>query len=150
MFSDRGFTLIETLVAGTIGTILVLALGLLGEDLSRRRISADSSSAATTIAEHTMEQLLAVSTPATDSRLSAGLHGPCASPPCLVGPAGGTASSSVTLNGPFRLQWNVADNTPTSTGLVDPDSSTKKITVTVTHVTNRYARAELQTYTQYK
>src|ERR1041384_6473303 len=57
--SRSGFTLIETAVAGLVGLILVLALGLLGKNLVRQRISADSNSAAIDLAEEVMEKLKA-------------------------------------------------------------------------------------------
>lgn len=149
MSSERGFTLLEVMAAALIGVVVVLGVGLLGENLSRRRVSADSISAAVGIADHTLEQLVALTDPGTDALLTAGTHGPCASPPCLVGTSGGVDASTVTLNGPYLLEWTVVDNATSETPLVDPDGSSKKVTVTVTHARNTSVRAQLETYIAY-
>jgi len=144
MSSDRGFTLIEVLVAMVIGASMVLAVGLSSETLVRRRSANASISAATSLAERQMEQLLAKQSPASDADLTAGIHGPnpCASPPCKIDETG-----AATLNGPYLMQWTVVDNSNSSgKPLLDPSGSTKQITTTVTHVTNPYARATLVTY----
>ncbi|MGH7899032.1 MAG: type IV pilus modification PilV family protein, partial [Candidatus Binatia bacterium] len=106
MYNDRGFTLIEVGVAALVGVILVLSVGLLTQNLVHQRSSADSNSAAMTLAEQTLERLRALPAPATDADLTPGLHGPCLTPPCLVDVTG-TAS----LIGPYQLQWMIVDNT---------------------------------------
>jgi len=151
MCSERGFTLLEVLIAALIGLVLVLGVGLLGESLERRRASTDSSSAAMTLAERQMEQLLALASPASASNLTAGTHGPgtpCTSPPCKITATGDTN----TLTGPYLMQWTVVDNAASGTALIDPTSpsSTKKITVLVTHVSNPFIHATLQTYYKYR
>jgi Tfp pilus assembly protein PilE len=142
MYSERGFTLIEVAVGALIGVMVVVSIGVLTQNLVHQRTSADSNSAAMTIAEGTLEQLEALQNPTTSASLTVGAHGPCVAPPCLVDVTG--ASS---LNGPYRLQWVVVDNTNSSTSpLVSPSNNSKQITVTVTHVSNPYVRANLVTY----
>lgn len=142
MSSERGFTLVEVGVGALLGVILVLSVGTLTQNLVHQRSSADSNSAAMSIAEQTLEQLRALANPATDANLTAGAHGPCVTPPCLVDVTG-TSS----LSGPYRLQWVVVDNTSASTSpLVSPSNNSKQITVTVTHASNPYVRASLVTY----
>ena len=55
MFSNGGFTLIEVLVGAVIGALLVVAVGVLGQNVVHQRISADSNSAAMSIAEKKVE-----------------------------------------------------------------------------------------------
>lgn len=147
MFSERGFTLLEVLIAAAIGVVLVLGVGVLQEGLVHRRASSNSISAATSLAERQMEQLLATANPGTASDLTAGTHGPnaCASPPCKIDESGDS-----TVNGPYLMQWTVVDNNASSTKFVDSSSSTKHITVTVTHVSNPHAQATLVTNYKYK
>ncbi len=149
MCSERGFTLIEVAAATLIGVVVVLGVGLLSENLVRRRASADSTSAASALAERQMEQLLSKQSPGTSADLTAGTHGPgtsCATPPCKITETGDTN----TLTGPYLMQWTVQDNASSGTPLVDPTASTKTITMTVTHVSNPCTRATLQTYYKYK
>jgi hypothetical protein len=146
--NERGFSLIEVAVSGLVGVVLVLGIGLLTENVVHQRASVDSVSASATLAERQMEQLLSKQYPATDADLTAGTHGPgsCASPPCKVDQTGAPS-----LNGPYLMQWVVVNNSSTGTSpLVDPTASSKKITVTVTHVSNPFALATLQTYYKYK
>ncbi len=148
MFNERGFTLIEVLVAGAIGLVMVLGLGILQESLVRRRAATGAISTATALAERQLEQLLASPDPTTAADLTAGLHGPngCASPPCKIDETG-----AATINGPFKMQWTVIDDDETGTKpLFDPSRSTKQITVNVTHMSDPYARATLVTRTKYK
>ncbi len=58
MFSSKGFTLIEAVVAMLIGAFVVIAVGGLTERLIHHRITTDSNSAAMSLAEHRMETLL--------------------------------------------------------------------------------------------
>jgi hypothetical protein len=148
VYDERGFTLIEVGVAALVGLVLVLGVGLLTENLVHRRASVDSISASLTLAERQMEQLLSKQYPASDAELTAGTHGPgsCVSPPCKVDHTGAPS-----LNGPYLMQWVVVDNSgATNSPLVDPTMSTKKITVTVTHVNDPSALATLQTYYKYE
>ena len=137
----RGFTLIEVVVAVAVGLTTVMGVGLLSENLIRRRVAADSESAAAGLAELEMEKLLALANPSTASDLTAGTHGPS-----NVGVDG-----TSTLNGPYVLQWIVVDNATSGTQLIDPNTASvsKTITVQVTHVSNSYVRASLQTYYKY-
>ncbi|MBI2962773.1 MAG: prepilin-type N-terminal cleavage/methylation domain-containing protein [Deltaproteobacteria bacterium] len=149
MCSERGFTLIEVAAAALIGTVLVLGVGLLSENLVRRRAAADSSSAAAALAERQMELLLAEQNPGTSPELTAGTHGPgasCVSPPCKITETGDTS----TLIGPYLMQWTVVDDSSAATPLIDPSASTKTITVTVTHTSNPFTRATLQTHYKYR
>ena len=77
---ERGFTLIELLVAAVIGVIMVLALGTLGLNSFHQRITADSLSAAATLAERQIERLKALPNPATNALLTAGTHTAAGSP----------------------------------------------------------------------
>ena len=142
---QHGFSLVEAATATLVGLQLVLGIGLLSQRLIHKRVSADSRSAALSLAEREMEQILALPNPDTNASLTAGTHGPCGSPPCLV-----AVDGSSTLNGPYLLQWTVVDNGASGTPLVDSTASSKKITVSLTHVTDANARATLQTYYKYK
>jgi len=148
MCNERGFTLVEVLVAASIGLVMVLGLGMLQESLVRRRAATSAINGATSLAEQQLEQLLADPNPETSASLTAGLHGPngCASPPCKVDETGAS-----TINGPFRMQWTVIDDDNSGTKpLYDPSSSSKQITVNVTHVSDPYARATLVTRIKFK
>ena len=148
MFNDRGVTLIEVLVAAAIGLVMVLGLGVLQESLVRRRAATGAISTATALAERQLEQLLASPDLETAADLTAGLHGPngCTSPPCKIDETG-----AATINGPFRMQWTVVDGDASgTTPLYDPSQTTKQITMSVTHVSDPYARATLVTRTKYK
>ena len=140
---EAGFLLIEVVVATLIAVVVVIAIGLLSENLARRRASADSLSAAVSLAEGQMEQLLALPNPAAN--LPAGAHGPCGTPPCPVDVSGVSNPS-----GPYLLQWIVIDNSSSGTPLVDSTASSKKLTVTVSHQSDPYANVNLQTYYDYK
>ena len=140
---EAGFLLIEVVVATLIAVVVVIAIGLLSENLARRRASADSLSAAVSLAEGQMEQLLALPNPAIN--LLAGAHGPCGTPPCPVDVSGVSNPS-----GPYLLQWIVIDNSSSGTPLVDSTASSKKLTVTVSHQSDPYANVNLQTYYDYK
>ena len=142
---EAGFLLIEVVVATLIAVVVVIAIGLLSENLARRRASADSLSAAVSLAEGQMEQLFALPSPATNFSLTAGNHGPCGTPPCPVDVSGVSNSS-----GPYLLQWSVIDNSSSGTPLVDSTASSKKLTVTVSHQSDPYANVNLQTYYDYK
>jgi type II secretory pathway pseudopilin PulG len=142
---EAGFSLIEVVVALLIAVVVVIAVGLLSENLARRRASADSLSAAVSLAEGQMEQLFALPNPATHASLTAGAHGPCGTPPCPVG-VNGVSNAS----GPYLLQWTVIDNSSSGTPLVDSTASSKKLTVTVSHQSDPYANVNLQTYYDYR
>jgi prepilin-type N-terminal cleavage/methylation domain-containing protein len=126
---DRGFTLIEALVAIVIGLAVVLGIGGLGERLIHHRTTGDSNSAAMSLAERQMEQLLAKQSPETDANLTSGTH---------------TATS-----GSFNISWTVTDAATSGTAFVLSSGSNpavanvKTITVTVTHAKNPLVRASI-------
>jgi prepilin-type N-terminal cleavage/methylation domain-containing protein len=149
MSSRNGFTLIEVVVAALIGAFLVIAIGGLSERLIHHRATADSNSAAMSLAERQMETLLGnpipnpTSCPTVDSfALCAGTH------TAVTVDAQGAASAS----GPYRVQWVVTDATNAQTSpLVTPDPTlvtvkVKRITVTVTHLKNGMVNASLVRY----
>ena len=142
MFSKDGFTLIEAVVAMLIGAAVVVSVGTLSERLVHHRTTADSNSAAMSLAERTMEQLLALPDPTTNASLTdPGPHGPCGSPPCPVDVAGAS-----TINGPYSLQWTVSDSGSGSSFLVTPTTEVKRLTVTVVHRTNPMVNASVVTF----
>src|SRR5207237_5086948 len=59
MFSSKGVSLIEAVVAVLIGAVVVLAVGGLSERLVHHRATTDSNSAAMSLAEWQIEQLVA-------------------------------------------------------------------------------------------
>jgi len=128
---QAGFGVIEALVATVIAVCIVVAIGLVSENLARRRASSDVLSAAVDLGERQMERLFALPNPATNADLTAGVHGPVSS-------------------GPFQLQWTVTDNSASGTPLVDGSLCSKKLVVTVTHNSDRYANVNLQTYYVYR
>jgi Tfp pilus assembly protein PilV len=132
MWNDRGFTLVEVVVGGLVGAVLVVAIGLLGQNLVHQRTSADSESAAISLAERALERLKS-----PGANLTAGSYGPYLS----------NGGGATTLNGPFSMQWSIIDNTSSSTSpLVSPTLDSKRLTVTVTHVSNPHVRASFTTY----
>ena len=130
-FNESGFTMIEAVVAILMSAAVVIGIGSLTERLVHHRTTTSSNSAATSLAERTMEALLALPDPATDASLTSGTHGPCGTPPCAVD-FGGTP----TINGPYALQWSVSDSGSASTFFVTPTAEVKRITVTVAHANN--------------
>jgi len=130
MSNERGFTLIEALVAIVIGSFVVIGIGILAERLIHHRTTTDSNSAAIAFAEQQMEQLLAVQSPGTDANLTNGSH---------------TATS-----GQYNIQWTVTDalsngTTPfvLSTGSNPAVPNVKTIVMTVTHSRNAFVRASI-------
>jgi prepilin-type N-terminal cleavage/methylation domain-containing protein len=127
--SSKGFTLIETLVALVIGVALILGIGALGERLFHHRTTTNSNSAAMSIAEQQMEQLLADQT-----RNPTGGQCPAAKL------CSGTHNST---SGLFNVQWIVVDASSAgtsplilSTGTNPAVVTVKQLTVTVRHSTN--------------
>jgi prepilin-type N-terminal cleavage/methylation domain-containing protein len=154
MSTDRGFTLIETLVAVLIGTLLVIFAGILGGNLIRHRANADSSSAATSIAQQALELIRAE--PVLDPDATA-----CSVPVCasawpdeinrcprlcarVYGPFPVNEHGTPAIGGPYQLSWVVTDGQPVA--LSDVDS--KRVVVEVSHENNPLVRSRLQTYLQ--
>ena len=147
MFSNRGFSLIEAVVAIVITALTIVAVGGLGERLLHHRVTADSNSAAMSLAERQLETLLGNPIPNPS---------PC--PTADTSPLCAGAHTAINLNasggasGPtYRVQWTVVDSSTSQTSpLVLPvlpppavTAKTKKITVTVTHLNNPLVNATL-------
>jgi type II secretory pathway pseudopilin PulG len=124
-----GFTLVETLVAALVGVLLVVAVGLLGGSLVRHRVSADTLSAATRLAEKELETLRNVPDPLVD--LVAGT-----STWRTVDEAGNPS-----LAGPFQVQTEIQDNQPSL-----PETLSKRLTARVRYAGRPTVLAELTTY----
>ncbi|MGH9894850.1 MAG: hypothetical protein ACREA0_23295, partial [bacterium] len=114
--------------------IIVVAIGGLGQRMIHHRITADSNSAAMSLAEQQMEKLLA------DPNRN----------PAICPGADLCSDSHNTASGHFTVQWTVTDNTSSSsppTPLIlspaTPSGSVKTIKVTVTHTSNRRVYAQL-------
>lgn len=136
--SERGFSLVEALVALLVGLGLVLGLGNLGQRLAHHRTTTNSNSAAMAYAEQQMEKLLADQNPRASGAA-------CPANPLCAG------SHSATI-GDFNVTWTVADSSnATSSPLImactNPSCTftftVKKITVTVTHTKNPAVAASI-------
>jgi prepilin-type N-terminal cleavage/methylation domain-containing protein len=146
--NSRGFSLIEVLVAIVVGAIVVIGVGLLGERLVHHRATSDSNSAAMSLAERKMEQLLAASTPPTcpGDDLCGG------APPGGLNHTLSNQNVDLTSGGPYTVLWNVVDNdnstqtTPLklSSGTNPTQTIVKTITVTVTLPKNPLVNASIK------
>jgi len=159
MFSSKGFSLVEAVVAVVIGAIVVLAVGGLSERLVHHRTTTDSNSAAMSLAELQMEQLIANPKPNPESDPSIDCS---ASPPpqalCGGAPPGGLTHPALNLNASggttnpeYRVTWNVVNDTSAANSpLITPSNVigklVKKITVTVQHLRNPLANASVVTF----
>src|SRR2546423_708085 len=110
---------------------VIVAIGVLGENVSHQRVVNDGNSAAASLAEQKLEQLRALS--ASDAALTAGAHGDGAGGSGYIDDAG---EASVT--GPYRRTWAIADGVPIT--------NSKRVTVTVTHLSDARVHADLTTY----
>lgn len=126
----RGFTLLETLIAMLVAVVVVLSVGLLSTRLTHRRSSAASISAATSLAELTIERLRPLQVPWTMTNGSITQ---------LV-----DASGTVAVGGPYSRTTVIADGPVLTVGA--NTRSLKRVTVTVTHVTNAEVSVQLTTY----
>ena len=149
MYNNRAFTLIETLIALVIGVAVVLGIGGLGERLVHHRVTADSNSAAMSLAERQMEVLLADLNPdpttaqCPAAKLCSGTHGP----------SNVDIDLAASTSGPYSVQWTVVDSTTTSTSPFvlattggAAQKAVKKITMTVSHLRNPYVNATVVRY----
>ncbi len=149
MSNNRGFTLIEVMIALVIGLTVVLSTGALGERLTHHRVTTDSNSAAMSLAEQQMEVLLADPTPnpaaaqCPSAKLCSGTHGPTSMDVNLV----------TSTAGPYSVQWTIVDASTTSTSPFvlaatggSAQKAVKKITVLVSHLTNPQVNATLVRY----
>jgi prepilin-type N-terminal cleavage/methylation domain-containing protein len=146
--SQRGFSLIEVVVALLIGVFMVLSAGNLGAVFFHQRASYDSISAATSLAERVWEQLRDIQNPVggsppgttTNSNFTNGSHTATNSPMKEDGTAGG----------PYVVSWTVSD--PFPTGLVVNSqcasgmSGMKKVVINVTHQNNSAVNVQFVTY----
>lgn len=128
--SERGFTLLETLVAMLLSVTVVLSVGVLGSRLAHRRSSSASISAATSLAELTIEQLRPLRVPWTMTNGTTSQ---------LV-----DASGTITVGGPYSRTTEIADGPSLTVG--GTIRSLKHVTVTVTHTTNPEIRVQLVSY----
>jgi prepilin-type N-terminal cleavage/methylation domain-containing protein len=150
--NSRGFTLIEAVVAVLIGALLVVAMGGLSERLVHHRVTADSNSAAMSLAERQMEALLADPTPnPTGAQCpAANLCGGAPPSGLTHGPTSVNENLVASGSGPYRVQWVVIDaNSTTTSPLALAAGSTllvKKITVSVSHLRNPQVSASVVRY----
>ena len=154
MCSEKGATLIETLVAGLAGVALVVSIGVLGGNLIRHRANADSSSAAISLATQTLETIRAETSlnplnptaadcaPCTGSTLPPP-DGTCPRLcPITHGPFPVDESNTARVGGPYEVSWDVFDDAPK----FFPDVDSKRVVVRVTHANNPTVQTVLETY----
>ncbi len=109
---QRGFSLIEALVAASLLGIISLGFAIGADRAVRFNVHSRSVTAATTLAQAKIEEL--ASKVSTDAQLTAGAHADAANPLTSLGTAGGI----------YTRTWFVTNDTPAA-GL-------KTIQVTVT------------------
>ena len=151
MFSNRGFSLIEVLVAIVVGAIVVIGVGLLGERLVHHRTTTDSNSAAMALAERTMEQLLADPTPNPTGGACPNANLCGAAPPAGLNHTLTNRNVDLTSGGAYTVQWNVINNDNTtqtsplklSSGTNPTKTVVKTIKVTVTLPNNPLVHASI-------
>jgi len=149
MSSSRAFTLVEAVVAVLIAATMVIAIGGLGERLIHHRNTADSNSAAMSLAERQMESLLAetIQNPTTAQCPAANLCG--GTPPTGVTKTLTGRNVDLTTGGPYTVQWTVVDNdnsaatSPLKLSAGTTTTTVKTITVTVTLPANSLVRASI-------
>jgi len=120
--SDDGFTLIETLIAISILSIGLLAVGMMQLSSINGNKKAFDISEASFLAESELERLLSI--PFGDSDLDDSQ--PAGSPDGSAGLNSNTAGTADhnTTNDKYTILWNVADDFP--------ENNTKTITIIVT------------------
>ena len=152
MFNSRGLSLVETIVALVVGSIIVLAIGGLSGTLMRQRTTTSSSSAAMNLAERQMETLLADPNPNPPAgcTVSQALCGNTTSSGLLHGPTVVNVTATPTAGGEYSISYWVKDNSANSDSpLLRPTAipaKVKRLTVKVTHTKNAKAGATLVRY----
>ena len=146
MCSERGLSMIETLVAMFMTVAIVAGVGILGERTIHHRVTSTANAAAMSLAEQKLEQLRAdpIRNPTTTQC--------AASPqPALCGDTGSGAGldhsdgpllddgTAGTISG-FSRHWRVWD--PSNGQL----NRVKRVRVTVTHLSNPLVNVQLDTY----
>jgi len=111
---EKGFSLIEILIAMTIFAIGVLALAEMQVTAIRGNAFSSSTTDGTTLAQDRIEQLMSL--PYDDANLNAGNHGPV-------------------TQGVYNLSWDVANDWP--------EPNTKTVNVSVTWTANGWNRSVL-------
>ena len=127
MSSERGFSLIETLVAILVAALIVISAGLLGTRTFHRRTTSTSLSAATALATQRVEELRPLRVPWTSL-------------------ANGTTTTLVDGSGSASIGGPYSRTTIVSDGPIIGTAALKRVTVTVQHVTNADVRVTLTTY----
>ncbi len=158
MSNSRGFSLIEVLVAIVVGAIVVIGVGLLGERLVHHRATSDSNSAAMSLAERQMEQLLADPTPNPTGAACPAANLCAGAPPTGLTHTLTNRNVDLTAGGPYTVQWNVINNDNTtqtsplklSSGTNPTQTVIKTITVTVTLPNNPLVSASIKRHYRLK
>jgi Tfp pilus assembly protein PilV len=151
VFNSRAFSIIEVLVAVVVGAIVVIGVGLLGERLVHHRATTDSNSAAMSLAERQMEQLLADPNPNPTGGACPAANLCGAAPPTGLNHTLTNRNVDLTAGGPYTVQWNVVNNDNTtqtsplklSSGTNPTKTVIKTIRVTVTLPNNPLVRASI-------
>ena len=152
MCNSRGFSLLEVLVAIVVGALVVIGVGLLGERLVHHRATSDSNSAAMSLAERQMEQLLADPTPNPTGGACPAANLCGAAPPAGQTHTLTNRNVDLTSGGPYTVRWIVVNNdnsTQTSplklsSGTNPTQTIVKTITVTVTLPNNPLVSASIK------
>lgn len=115
---ERGFTIIEVLIAMAIFSIGILAVGSMQITATRGNTSAGKMTSASTIAQNQMEQLLSLNYDDLSSLNDANGDG-------TAGLSGNTASTAdhMAVRGQYNIYWNIAED--------DPIRNTKTVEVIV-------------------
>lgn len=154
---ESGFTLIEAIVAMLVGIIMVVAMGPLTQGLMAHRISSDFDSAAMSLAERQLEQILAdanrnPTAVACASTPAPALCGGAAPDGRAHGPVDVNVSGGQTGARPYKVRWSVVDLddsavSPFATP-VGVDLRVKKVTVTVSKRESATPNATLVRYVE--
>src|SRR5262245_22553732 len=127
-------------------------MGLLGERLVHHRGTSDSNSAAMSLAERQMEQLLADPTPNPTGAACPAANLCGGAPPAGLNHTLTNRNVDLSSGGFYTVQWNVVDNDNTtqttplklSSGTNPTQTIIKTISVTVTMPNNPLVRASIK------